>query len=152
MCVQYTEREVTRTAIQDLAKQWNLPFFETSAKKNWHVHDVFEALTRQMRKRYPDVLPKKRRKPQVPDSVGLIDMPRRKRRDLSGLENLGQWAQRDLKRRRLEEPSGDAGNKENVSGDSTSFTAYSPELCAASCNIIYMVNRLSPTAYGANLR
>ncbi|KAI0346320.1 ras-domain-containing protein [Trametopsis cervina] len=57
----YTEREVNRQAIQEFADRWNVHFFETSAKKNWHVQDVFEDLTRQMRKRYPTP-PKKRRK------------------------------------------------------------------------------------------
>ena len=35
------EREVQRSAIEALATRWNLPFYETSAKKNWHVNDVF---------------------------------------------------------------------------------------------------------------
>ncbi|PCH42604.1 hypothetical protein WOLCODRAFT_25459 [Wolfiporia cocos MD-104 SS10] len=48
-----TEREVSRARIQELAKQWNLPFYETSAKRNWHVSEVFEDLVRQMRKCYP---------------------------------------------------------------------------------------------------
>ncbi|EED77569.1 predicted protein, partial [Postia placenta Mad-698-R] len=47
------EREVSRAKIQELARQWNLPFYETSAKRNWHVEDVFQDLVRQMRKRYP---------------------------------------------------------------------------------------------------
>lgn len=47
------EREVSKATIQALASRWNLPFYETSAKRNWHVSDVFEELLRQMRKRYP---------------------------------------------------------------------------------------------------
>lgn len=47
------EREVSKTTIQTLASRWNLPFYETSAKRNWHVHEVFEDLLRQMRARYP---------------------------------------------------------------------------------------------------
>ncbi len=60
--LQYNEREVTRAAIQELVTRWNLPFYETSAKKNWHIDDVFEDLTKQMLKRYPNEAPKKRRK------------------------------------------------------------------------------------------
>lgn len=47
------EREVQRNTIQSLASRWDLPFYETSAKRNWHVTDVFEDLVRQMRTRYP---------------------------------------------------------------------------------------------------
>ncbi|THV02770.1 hypothetical protein K435DRAFT_572900, partial [Dendrothele bispora CBS 962.96] len=47
------EREVHRNTIQSLASRWNLPFYETSAKRNWHVAEVFEDLIRQMRARYP---------------------------------------------------------------------------------------------------
>jgi len=47
------EREVTKSIIEQLAASWNLPFYETSAKKNWHISDVFEDLVRQMRERYP---------------------------------------------------------------------------------------------------
>ncbi|KZS99924.1 uncharacterized protein LAESUDRAFT_58316 [Laetiporus sulphureus 93-53] len=55
------ERAVSRDTIKDLAVQWNLPFYETSAKKDWHVTDVFEDLVRQLRNRYPDA-PRSRRK------------------------------------------------------------------------------------------
>jgi hypothetical protein len=47
------EREVQRATIQALASRWDLPFYETSAKRNWHIVDVFEDLVRQMRARYP---------------------------------------------------------------------------------------------------
>ena len=47
------EREVKRDAIQKLANKWRLPFYETSAKRNWYVSEVFEDLVRQMRARYP---------------------------------------------------------------------------------------------------
>ncbi|KAI0688104.1 small GTPase superfamily [Cytidiella melzeri] len=56
----YTEREVTRQAIEDFAARWGHPFYETSAKKNWHIQDVFEDLTSRMRTRYPSP-PRKRR-------------------------------------------------------------------------------------------
>jgi len=60
------EREVQPSTISNLSQRWNLPFFETSSKKNWHVSDVFEDLVRQMRNRYPDdsVKVKKKSKPQ----------------------------------------------------------------------------------------
>ncbi|KAF9493384.1 rap 1A [Pleurotus eryngii] len=48
-----SEREVQHATIQSLASRWNLPFYETSAKRNWHVNDVFEDIVRQMRERYP---------------------------------------------------------------------------------------------------
>ncbi|THH16657.1 hypothetical protein EW146_g4016 [Bondarzewia mesenterica] len=56
------EREVQRSTIQNLATRWNLPFYETSAKRNWHVQDVFEDLVRQMRAYYPPESPKKKRR------------------------------------------------------------------------------------------
>ncbi|KAI0782270.1 small GTPase superfamily [Abortiporus biennis] len=56
------EREVTRTAIQDLATRWSLPFYETSAKKDWHVTAVFEDLLQQMVKQHPDVSSRKKKK------------------------------------------------------------------------------------------
>jgi len=46
------EREVSREAIQSLSSRWGVPFYETSAKRNWHVTEVFEGLLRQMRKYY----------------------------------------------------------------------------------------------------
>ncbi|KAK7678522.1 hypothetical protein QCA50_018394 [Cerrena zonata] len=55
------EREVTRDTIKDLAARWGLPFYETSAKNNWHVTDVFHDLLGQMRRRYPDEPLKKRK-------------------------------------------------------------------------------------------
>lgn len=54
------EREVQRNTIQSLASRWDLPFYETSAKRNWHIDGVFEDLVRQMRKRYPQTPPKKK--------------------------------------------------------------------------------------------
>jgi len=48
------EREVHPSAIQQLAAHWELPFYESSAKRGWHVEDVFEELVRQMRERYPE--------------------------------------------------------------------------------------------------
>ncbi|KAI9570663.1 small GTPase superfamily [Boletus coccyginus] len=48
------EREVSRTTIQSLVARWGIPFYETSAKRNWHVSDVFQDLVKQMLARYPD--------------------------------------------------------------------------------------------------
>ncbi|KAH7917582.1 ras-domain-containing protein [Leucogyrophana mollusca] len=57
-----SEREVSRGTIQSLVARWGLPFYETSAKRNWHVADAFEDLVRQMIIRYPfDPAVKKRR-------------------------------------------------------------------------------------------
>lgn len=48
--------------MQELAVQWGLPFYETSAKKGWHVNEVFNHLLVRMRKRYPHGQPKNRRR------------------------------------------------------------------------------------------
>lgn len=47
------EREVQRATISSLANKWNHPFYETSAKRDWHVSEVFDEITRQMRAKYP---------------------------------------------------------------------------------------------------
>ncbi|KAJ7123354.1 P-loop containing nucleoside triphosphate hydrolase protein, partial [Mycena filopes] len=57
-----SEREVPTTTIESLASRWNLPFYETSAKRNWHINDVFEDLLRQMRVRYPPDAARKQKK------------------------------------------------------------------------------------------
>ncbi|KAJ7351229.1 P-loop containing nucleoside triphosphate hydrolase protein [Mycena albidolilacea] len=58
-----SEREVPTTTIETLASRWNLPFYETSAKRNWHINDIFEDLLRQMRVRYfPDAAKKAKKK------------------------------------------------------------------------------------------
>lgn len=54
------EREVDNELIKSLAARWGLPFYETSAKRNWHVNSVFEEVVRQMRERIP-VEPTKRK-------------------------------------------------------------------------------------------
>ncbi|KAF8209028.1 ras family-domain-containing protein [Mycena galopus ATCC 62051] len=43
------ERQVDAATIESLSTQWNIPFYEASAKLNWHVNDVFEDLVRQLR-------------------------------------------------------------------------------------------------------
>ncbi|GJE85669.1 Ras domain-containing protein [Phanerochaete sordida] len=58
----YNEREVTSGALQELATSWGIPFYETSAKRNWNIQEVFQDLTKQMKARYPDAPPKRRRK------------------------------------------------------------------------------------------
>ena len=62
MHAQAGEREVSSEAIQELARQWGLPFFETSAKRGWHVNEVFNHLLSHMRRRYPRGSPKSRRR------------------------------------------------------------------------------------------
>lgn len=47
------EREVSAGIMQDLAMAWDLPFYETSAKRGWFVLEVFTDLVRQMREHYP---------------------------------------------------------------------------------------------------
>ncbi|KAG6878071.1 hypothetical protein C0992_008650 [Termitomyces sp. T32_za158] len=59
-----SEREVQRTTISSLASRWALPFYETSAKKNWHITDVFEDLVRQMRQKYPQEIARPKKRPQ----------------------------------------------------------------------------------------
>ena len=44
-----------------LAVEWGVPFYETSAKKGWHVNEVFYHLLAAMRKRYPNGQPKTKR-------------------------------------------------------------------------------------------
>ncbi|EGN99016.1 hypothetical protein SERLA73DRAFT_181803 [Serpula lacrymans var. lacrymans S7.3] len=58
-----SEREVPRSTIQSLVTKWGLPFYETSAKRNMHVLDVFEDLVRQMVIRYPPDSIKKKKRP-----------------------------------------------------------------------------------------
>lgn len=41
---------------------YKVPIYETSAKKNWHVDDVFKDLLQQMVARYPVDTHKKRKK------------------------------------------------------------------------------------------
>ncbi|KAJ7837305.1 hypothetical protein B0H13DRAFT_1545145, partial [Mycena leptocephala] len=46
------ERQVDAATIESLSTQWNIPFYEASAKLNWHVDDVFEDLVRRIREEY----------------------------------------------------------------------------------------------------
>ncbi|KAJ6497324.1 P-loop containing nucleoside triphosphate hydrolase protein [Mycena sanguinolenta] len=57
-----SEREVPAHTLESLSSEWNIPFYETSAKRNWRVDDVFEGLVRQMRRRYPPVAARKQKK------------------------------------------------------------------------------------------
>ena len=50
------------TSWVELAVQWGLPFYETSAKRGWHVNEVFTHLLSKMRKRYPHGQPKSRKR------------------------------------------------------------------------------------------
>jgi small GTP-binding protein len=49
-CDLETERKVTSTEGQELAKHLSCPFFETSAKTGLNVHEVFHEIVRQVRK------------------------------------------------------------------------------------------------------
>ncbi|KAI0313179.1 rap 1A [Amylostereum chailletii] len=56
------EREVPLSTIQEISARWDVPYFETSAKRNWHVQEAFLALVRQMRDRYPPEPPRMKKK------------------------------------------------------------------------------------------
>lgn len=43
------DREVSRETMQALADKWRVPYYETSAKRNWGINAVFEDIVRQMR-------------------------------------------------------------------------------------------------------
>jgi GTPase SAR1 family protein len=64
-----SDRRVSAQAVRDLAEQWNVPVYETSAKKNWQIAAVFEELVRLMRLQYP-AEPKRRRK--LRDKICLV--------------------------------------------------------------------------------
>ena len=44
-----SDREVSREQMQALADKWKVPYYETSAKRNWGIDAVFEDIVRQMR-------------------------------------------------------------------------------------------------------
>ncbi|CAE6518897.1 unnamed protein product [Rhizoctonia solani] len=49
-----SDREVARETMQALADKWSIPYYETSAKRNWGVSSVFEDIVRQMKARGMD--------------------------------------------------------------------------------------------------
>eukprot|EP01090_Pellita_catalonica_P022430 TRINITY_DN8718_c0_g1_i1.p1 TRINITY_DN8718_c0_g1~~TRINITY_DN8718_c0_g1_i1.p1 ORF type:complete len:183 (+),score=31.83 TRINITY_DN8718_c0_g1_i1:506-1054(+) len=56
------ERKVPIAEAQELAKQWNIPFFETSAKDRINVEELFFELVREIRRStVPQTPPKKQR-------------------------------------------------------------------------------------------
>jgi small GTP-binding protein len=57
------ERSVTRKAGEDLAKSWGCEFFETSAKENINIHQLFQAALRTL-------LPKDEAAPEPPIPAG----------------------------------------------------------------------------------
>ena len=56
-----SEREVSRSHLEELAARWKIPVYETSAKRNWDVSQAFEDLVRQMRQYYPVEEPSRRK-------------------------------------------------------------------------------------------
>ncbi|KAJ7822686.1 small GTPase superfamily [Mycena olivaceomarginata] len=64
-----SEREVSASTLESLANEWNIPFYETSAKHNLNVNDVFEDLLRQIRVRYPPDARRKQKQPQGPCTI-----------------------------------------------------------------------------------
>lgn len=55
------EREVTRDVMTQLSTIWGCPFYETSAKNNWNVNEVFDEIVKQMRTKVPAVVDRDRR-------------------------------------------------------------------------------------------
>lgn len=49
-----SEREVSRDRMASLSQEWGCPFYETSAKMNWNVTEVFEEIVRQIRATIPE--------------------------------------------------------------------------------------------------
>ena len=47
------EREVSRSTLEELSARWEIPVYETSAKRNWDVTEAFQDLVRQMLQYYP---------------------------------------------------------------------------------------------------
>ncbi|KAG8688219.1 Ras- protein rsr1 [Ceratobasidium sp. 423] len=52
-----SDREVSRETMQALADKWCIPYYETSAKRNWGISNVFEDIVRQMRAKGMDSPP-----------------------------------------------------------------------------------------------
>jgi len=59
------EREVSKETIQEYAVHWGVPFYETSAKRDWNVRAGFEELVRQMRDIYPIEHARKKKKSKI---------------------------------------------------------------------------------------
>ncbi|KAG8888901.1 Ras- protein rsr1 [Tulasnella sp. 332] len=56
------EREVGRDVLHQITQMWGCPIFETSAKNNWNVDEVFEDIVKQMRMKLPEEATKPRDK------------------------------------------------------------------------------------------
>ncbi|KAF8313517.1 P-loop containing nucleoside triphosphate hydrolase protein [Cantharellus anzutake] len=48
-----SEREVSRDVLMKVATLWRCPCYETSAKKDWNVQEVFMDIARQMKNTFP---------------------------------------------------------------------------------------------------
>jgi Ras-related protein Rap-1A len=59
------EREVSREMITRMSTLWGVPFYETSAKRDWNIKEVFEDVVRQM---------------MVRERVMMMSSPKQKRR------------------------------------------------------------------------
>ncbi|KAH0793965.1 small GTP-binding protein [Histomonas meleagridis] len=63
-CDQDNEREVSHQEEEELAREWGVPFFETSALENINVRDTFETLIRLILKKQKTPDPKEDQKVQ----------------------------------------------------------------------------------------
>ncbi|KAF9650180.1 ras-domain-containing protein [Thelephora ganbajun] len=70
------EREVSQELIRSYAVRWGVPFYETSAKRNWNVRPSFEDLIRQMRARFPYPAKTKTRRGKSKTNKTFTDVPR----------------------------------------------------------------------------
>lgn len=57
-CDLASERKISTTEGQDLAKSFGIPFFETSAKTRVNVEEVFYSLVREIRKEKKQLMEK----------------------------------------------------------------------------------------------
>jgi len=60
-CDLATERQVPTAEAQELAKQWNIPLYETSAKARINVEEAFFQLVREIRKKSGNDMKKSKR-------------------------------------------------------------------------------------------
>ena len=56
------ERQVETMEGENLAKEWNCPFFESSGRHRINIDEIFFELVRQIRRAHPDYISRKRQK------------------------------------------------------------------------------------------